>query len=272
MKFGIGWREEVGNDIKEHICEIDVIEIMVDQYMFDLSKKSSFLMQDIPTKPIVFHCVNLSIGSSRIDLEYLYELKRMVNIFNPIFISDHLGITRYKSYDTGIACPLFYNYKNLKSVEANIRTFQKIVGKPLLLENISSPFTWNKADLSEPKFIAELYYSTGVNVLLDLTNLYINCKNNSYDYHEWLEEIPSSSVRELHLAGGNEIDGKLWDSHCCSVAQANWKIYEAALQMFDKVEFVIVERDSNYQYFHESINDLAIAKKIFQEQKQSQNE
>jgi uncharacterized protein (UPF0276 family) len=236
---------------------------MIDQYMFDLSKKSSLLMQTLPAKPIIFHCVNLSIGSSELDLEYLYELRRMVNIFNPICVSDHLGITRYNSYDTGLACPLLYDSQTLKIVETNIRTFQKIIDKPLLLENISSPFKWNNGNLSESEFIAELHFSTGVEVLLDVTNLYINCKNNSFDYYNWLEQIPSSSVRQIHLAGGTEIDGRFWDSHCCKVAEDNWAIYKTALKLFDKIDFVIVERDSNYHHFHESISDIALARNIF---------
>jgi uncharacterized protein (UPF0276 family) len=194
----------------------------------------------------------------------------MVNIFNPILISDHLGITRYKSYDTGLACPLLYNSQTLKIVEANIKTFQKIVDKPLLLENISSPFKGFNGEFSEPEFIAKLYSSTGVNILLDVTNLYINCKNHGFDYYEWLEKIPKSSVRQIHLAGGNEVEGRLWDSHCCTVAKDNWKVYNTALNLFDKIEFVIVERDNNYQYFYESISDVFIARNIFQQNKQGQ--
>lgn len=263
MKFGVGWREEVLNDIRDHINEIDVVEIMADQYMFDLSKKISLLKENLPAKPIIFHCVNLSIGSSEFDLEYLYELKRIVDILNPIFVSDHIGITRYKSYDTGLAAPLSYNSQTLKIVETNIRIFQQIVGKPLLLENISYPCKVLNEEFSESEFIAKLYFSTGVNILLDVTNLYINCKNYGFNYREWLDKIPTSSVRQIHLAGGNEIGGRLWDSHCCEVAQDNWEIYRTAINLFDKIEFVIVERDSNYQYFHESIDDISIARNIF---------
>jgi len=262
MKFGVGWREEVLKEIQDNINEIDVIEVMPDQYMFDLSKKAVLLKKILPTKPITFHCVNLSIGSSELDINYLYELRKIVDIFNPVFVSDHIGITRYKSYDTGIACPLLYNSEALKAVETNIKTFHKIVGKPLLLENISSPIKILNEEFSEAEFISRLYSETGVNILLDVTNLYINCKNHKFDYHDWLGKIPTSSVRQIHLAGGNEVGGKLWDSHCCKVAEDNWEIYSTAIDLFDKIEFVILERDSNYENFYESMDDILLAKQI----------
>jgi len=267
MKFGIGWREEVLTEINQQVDNIDVIEIMPDQYMFDLRKKVELLKKFLPKKDIIFHCVSLSIGSSEIELDYLYELKRLVDIFDPLIISDHIGITRYKSYDTGIACPVSYNSKTLKIFEANINKFQKIIGKPLLLENISCPLKMLDEEFSEAEFIAKLYQVTGVNILLDVTNLYINSKNHNFDYREWLEKIPISSVRQLHLAGGNEVEGKLWDSHCCAVAKDNWSVYEMAINLFSQIEFVIVERDNRYETFYESINDIFTARDILLKQR-----
>nr|WP_312292245.1 DUF692 family multinuclear iron-containing protein [Clostridium chromiireducens] len=262
MKFGIGWREEVLTEISEQINNIDVIEILADQYMFDLRKKVEILKKALPKKEIIFHCVNLSIGSSELDLDYLHELKRLVDIFDPTIVSDHIGITRYKYYDTGIACPVSYNSKTLKTFEANIKKFQKIIGKPLILENISSPLKPLKEEFSEAEFIAKLYQASGVNILLDVTNLYINSKNYNFDCREWLDKVPISSVRQLHLAGGNEVDGKLWDSHCCAVAENNWHIYKMVVNLFSNIEFVVVERDRRYDNFYESINDVFKAKDI----------
>lgn len=263
MKFGIGWREEVLMEIKEQVNNIDVVELLADQYMFDLKKKGNFLKKVLPKKEIIFHCVNLSIGSSELDLDYLYELKRLVDIFEPTIISDHIGITKYKSYDTGLACPISYNSETLKILEANIKKIQKIVGKPLILENISSPIKTFNEEFTESEFIAKLHQLTGVNILLDVTNLYINSKNHNFDCSEWLDKIPISSVRQLHLAGGNEMNGKLWDSHCCEVAEDNWDIYKMVLNLFTHIEFVIVERDRRYDNFHESINDVFKARDIF---------
>lgn len=270
MKFGIGWREEVLTEIHEKIDNIDVIEIMADQYMFELNKKIGIVQNLLPKKDIILHCVSLSIGSSEIDLDYLYELRRLIDIFDPAIISDHIGITRYKSYDTGIACPVSYTSETLRTIEANIKTFQKIIKKPLLLENISSPVSIKNQEFSEAEFIEKLYQATGVSILLDLTNLYINSKNHIFDSDQWLHKIPKASVRQLHLAGGNLARGKLWDSHCCAVAEDNWDIYEKALKIFNNLEYVIVERDSNYESFHESINDVCIARNTFLKQANSE--
>jgi len=160
-----------------------------------------------------------------------------------------------------------YNSKTLKIFEANINKFQKIIGKPLLLENISCPLKMLDEEFSEAEFIAKLYQVTGVNILLDVTNLYINSKNHNFDYREWLEKIPISSVRQLHLAGGNEVEGKLWDSHCCAVAKDNWSVYEMAINLFSQIEFVIVERDNRYETFYESINDIFTARDILLKQR-----
>lgn len=267
MKFGIGWREAALTEINAQVDDIDVIEIMADQYMFDLRKKAEILKNILPKKELIFHCVSLSIGSSELDLDYLYELKRLVDIFDPAMVSDHIGITRYKTYDTGIACPVSYNSETLNIFEANIKTFQRVIGKPLLLENISSPLKLLNEEFSEAEFIAKLYQVTGVSILLDVTNLYINSKNYNFDCREWLGKIPIPSVRQLHLAGGNEVDGKLRDSHCCAVAEDNWDIYKMAVNLFSNIEFVIVERDSRYEKFYESMSDVLTARDILLKQK-----
>jgi uncharacterized protein (UPF0276 family) len=264
MKFGIGWREEAYASITSKINEIEVIEILADQYMFDLRKKSVLLSQLLPTKPIIFHCVGLSIGSYDIDMKYLLELKVLVDKFNPLYISDHIGITKYNSYDTGIACPISYDLNSLAIIAKNVETIQNTVGKPLIIENISIPFQLPDQKLSEPEFIARLYEETGVYLLLDATNLYINCKNYGFDYRNWLEAIPPQSIKQIHLAGGNLLNGRLLDSHCCKVHTENWEIYQTILEFAKNIDFVIVERDSRYEEFNESINDIHIARSIYQ--------
>ena len=50
MKFGIGWREAALTEINAQVDDIDVIEIMADQYMFDLRKKAEILKNILPKK------------------------------------------------------------------------------------------------------------------------------------------------------------------------------------------------------------------------------
>jgi hypothetical protein len=76
-----------------------------------------------------------------------------------------------------------------------------VLGRQILMENVSSYLQFSGAQLTEWEFLAALVAESGCAILLDVNNVYVNAMNHGFDPQVYLNFIPSSAVREIHLAG-----------------------------------------------------------------------
>ena len=116
---------------------------------------------------------------------------------------------------------------------------QEILGRQLLIENISSYLRFTHSTISEWDFLAALVRKTGCAVLLDVNNVYVSACNHRFDPTTYLDAIPRSSVREMHLAGFERYGDMLIDTHGSRVSEAVWQLYHAATQRFPAVPTLI---------------------------------
>jgi uncharacterized protein (UPF0276 family) len=106
--------------------------------------------------------------------------------------------------------------------------------------------------MAEPRFLAELARRTGCALLVDVNNIFVNALNaqksglagDPLDHcRHWLDEIPTHSVGELHLAGHCHVnDGHgdiVIDDHGSRVCAEVWQLYQHALQCFGAVPTLI---------------------------------
>jgi uncharacterized protein (UPF0276 family) len=93
--------------------------------------------------------------------------------------------------------------------------------------------------MSETAFLAALATRSGCGVLLDINNLYVNSVNHGFVASECLVELTGASIGEIHLAGYEESDGCLIDTHGSRVSPAVWELYAEALNRFGAVPTLI---------------------------------
>ena len=65
---------------------------------------------------------------------------------------------------------------------------------------------------------------SGCRLLLDLHNLYTNARNHRFEPRAFLDTLDLRYVREIHIAGGDEMDGMWLDSHAGAVAEPVWDL------------------------------------------------
>jgi uncharacterized protein len=112
---GLGYRRELRKDIVKSRHAIDLVEILVDQFLFR-EQSINELREICSLFPAIPHGVCLSVGSAGgLDFEYLKAIKRISDITGSSFYTEHLCMTRAPGIDIGHLAPLWFTEKVLQA-------------------------------------------------------------------------------------------------------------------------------------------------------------
>lgn len=212
--FGLGLRTEHYRDFVESPWHVDWLEIISENYLVAGGKPLYYLDRIRRDYPMVMHGVSLSIGSCDApDSAYLRQLRALVDRVEPAWVSDHLCWTGTGSLNLHDLLPLPYTEAALRQLEARVAQVQEALGQPLLLENVSSYVRYRADEMSEWEFIGELVRRTGCELLLDVNNVYVSSVNHHFNPHTFIDAMPLTAVRQIHLAGHEKHGGYLIDTH-----------------------------------------------------------
>jgi uncharacterized protein (UPF0276 family) len=131
-------------------------------------------------------------------------------------------------------------------VAERVTAIRQIVPVPFLLENNVYFAQIPEQEMTEPEFLNALTAETGCGLLLDLHNLYANARNHGFDGHAFLDQLDLSRVVEIHLAGGNEMDGIYTDSHHGACPEEVWAMLRAVSPRAPNLRAVTFEFDEDY--------------------------
>jgi uncharacterized protein len=261
--FGLGLRPEHYEAILNEPHAIDWLEVITENYLVPGGKPLSYLDRVRDRFPLVMHGVSMSIGSTDpIDRDYLKQVRGLAARIEPHFISDHLCWTGVDGKNLHDLLPLPYTEEALRTISARIGEVQDVLGRQLLLENVSSYLTYRDSDMSEWEFLGEVARRTDCAVLLDINNIYVSSVNHNFDPLHYLHAIPKERVRQFHLAGHSDMDGHLIDTHDHPIAPAVWELYAAAVDHFGSVP-TMIERDDNIPELHELVAELDVARQVY---------
>jgi len=190
--------------------------------------------------PFSLHGVGLGIGSARGFSEaHLERVRSLVQRIEPELVSEHLSWGAVADRHLNDLLPLALDHAALHLLVERVDRVQEVLGRRILLENVSTYLRFADDAMSEAEFLAELARRTGCGLLLDVNNLYVNQCNHGEDPVAALAAIPVGSVGEIHLGGHLVTPEAVIDHHGARVAEAVWQIYDAALQRFGGVPTLI---------------------------------
>ena len=190
--------------------------------------------------PVSLHGVGLGLGSAdSYREEHAQRLRALAAWVQPAFVSEHLCWSAAAGRHFNDLLPLPYTEEALALVAERVARLQDLLGRRLLVENISSYFELAPGDLGEGEFLAALARRSGCGLLLDVNNLYVNQVNLGRDALQQMRALDPKSVEEIHLAGYSEGEHCLIDTHGARVAEPVWRLYEAALRLFGPVPTLI---------------------------------
>jgi uncharacterized protein (UPF0276 family) len=262
LGFGLGLRVDHYEAILSGNPPIDWFEVLTENYLVPGGKPLNYLMRIRARYPVVMHGVSLSIGSTApLDLEYLRQVKALAARVQPAWISDHLCWTGVAGRNTHDLLPLPYTEEALANVVERVRTVQDILGRRILLENVSSYVAFRDSQLTEWQFLAEIAERADCLILLDVNNIYVSAVNHEFEALEYLNAIPAARVQQIHLAGHENHGDYLVDTHDHPVPDPVWELYEAAVRRCGAVS-TMIERDDNIPPLEELCAELERARAL----------
>ena len=240
---GIGYRREMSEQTFAASSALDLVEIITEQFIDETT--TGELENLCASFRVLPHGVGLSIGSPTLpDSAYLRAVKRVVDLTDPPFYSEHLCMTRAPGIDLGHLAPLAFTPTVLARTAEHVDRMQDFLGRPLILENIAHLFKVGVGTLREEAFFRELTDHTGCGLLLDLTNIRANAANFDEDAAAAMDRMPLDRVVQVHLAGGYWTDNVFVDGHSHPVDEELWSLL-SRLAARITVKACVIERDDN---------------------------
>lgn len=260
--FGLGLRPPHYEEIAANAPAVDWFEILSENYMVAGGRPMKWLDRIRSDYPIAMHGVSMSIGSSDpLDTDYLHALKRLADRIEPLWISDHLCWTGVSGANLHDLLPLPYTEATLRHVVSRIAQVQDVLGRRILLENVSSYVEFEMQDMAEWEFLAEVARRADCLVLLDVNNIYVSAYNHGFDPLGYLRAMPRERVQQIHLAGHSNCGDYIVDTHDAPVIDAVWNLYARAIEMLGPVS-TMIERDDNIPPLDQLVCELAQAREL----------
>ena len=180
--------------------------------------------------PLSLHGVGLSLGSTDpLDMEHLARLKALISRCEPGLVSEHLSWSSVAGRHMNDLLPLPYTEEALSHICLRIEQTQDYLGRQILIENLSSYVRFNHSTLPEWEFLAAVARRTDCGILLDVNNIYVSAVNHDFDPYLYIQAMPSTAIREIHLAGHHDTGDCLIDNHGTPVSDKVWQLYRHAL-------------------------------------------
>jgi len=260
--FGLGLRSEHYAAFAEPQPGIDWLEVISENYLVPGGKPLHHLDRIRRDHPMVMHGVSMSIGSTDpLDLAYLRDLKALAGRIEPAWVSDHLCWTGVDHHNLHDLLPLPYTEAALRHVVERVQQVQELLGRRLLLENVSSYVSFAGDEMSEWEFIAELAQRADCELLLDVNNVYVSSVNHGFDARAFIDAMPRERVRQIHLAGHEDHGHYLVDTHDHPVCEAVWQLYGYTVQRLGSVP-TMIERDDHIPPLAELLAELDQARAV----------
>jgi len=262
LGFGLGLRPTHYQQVLEQLPAVDWFEVISENYMVPGGKPLYYLDKIREHYPMVMHGVSMSLGSSDpLNREYLNALKQLIERVQPQWVSDHLCWTGVDAHNAHDLLPLPYTNSTVKHVADRISQVQDILGRQILLENLSSYVTFEESEMTEWDFITSIAERADCLLLLDVNNVYVSACNHNYAAHDFFNGVPMDRVWQIHLAGHTQsADGSLLiDTHDQPVGDPVWSLYQDVIQQHGFVN-TMIERDGNIPPFDELFAELETAR------------
>lgn len=261
---GIGLRTPHYAYILEHLPNVAWFEATTENYLGDKAIPLSYLLAIRQHYPLTLHGVSLSIGSTDpLNVEYLKQLKQLIQQVEPAMVSDHLCWTSVKGRYFPDLYPLPHTCVVIKHVVERIQKVQDYLGRRILLENVSRYLEFADSHISEWEFLREVVLQADCDILLDVNNLYINSVNHQFNLKTYLTELPKDRVRQFHLAGHKVAPTHLLDTHDQPICQAVWDAFGLAIDILGP-QPALIEWDTHIPAFTTLLSESQLAGAYYQ--------
>lgn len=266
-RVGLGWRGELASGILSNLAQIDVLEVIADDYYRAPRAGIDALCSLARQVPVSLHGVGMGLASTiAAEPRRLCAMARLMKTVQAESWSEHLSFVRAGGVEIGHLAAPPRTPASAAGAIANIALATRIIGSAPLMENIATLVEPPASTLDEAQWLAQIIAGAQVPLLLDLHNLYANAVNFAVKPEELLLRLPLASVGAVHLSGGHWIDEpggagrRLLDDHLHDVPSEVFSLLTLLVRHAPQPLTVIVERDGNYPSFDHVLDQLELAR------------
>lgn len=237
---GIGFRPCHGEALLDTFPALSHLEIIAENHLCGDRERDRELDTIARRYPISIHGVTLSLGSTDpLSREHLGRLKTLCERYQPALLSEHLCWSSVHGVELHELLPLPYTEETVQHVSRRISEAQDLLGRRMLIENVSTYLNFKGNTLSEWEFLAAVARTADCYVLLDISNIYVNGHNHGFVPETYLSGVPWERVREFHLGGFETREGYLLDAHSTPIAPAVWALWQRVIAEHPEVPTTI---------------------------------
>ncbi len=257
--IGVGLRYPHYSQVIEELSAIGWFEVHSENFFQKGGPALNMLTTVRSSYPISLHGVGLSLGSASGIQEHLARLKELINLIDPFLVSEHLSWGYVDGIYLPDLLPITYNEESLAIFVQNVNLAQDFLKREILIENPSSYLEYQATSIDEVDFLIELCKRTGAKILLDVNNVFVSCYNHGWSAKNYIDKIPLSLVKEIHLAGHSikqiAADKIIRvDTHDDYVCKEVWELYDYAIAKFGLVP-TLLEWDAKIPEFSELLKE-----------------
>lgn len=224
LGVGMVWMPGLAEALADAASEFDFIEVEPQQHWLH-DADGAFRLDDDAFdairslgKPCVVHSVGCPIGGTKTLLpQHAGALSESIQRLDPPWVSEHLSFNEFESggqrHFAGFLLPPIALPASVAIASRNIAAFSACAGRPMLFETGVNYLKPQPGELSDGAFVAAIAERSDCGILLDLHNAWTNERNGRQPLREFIAELPLERVVEVHLAGGEALDGYWLDAH-----------------------------------------------------------
>lgn len=265
LGVGVGLRKDFVHDVAQNpVPEISFFEIAPENYIDRGGQLLDSFEAIASHVPIRAHGLSLSIGGNEeLDWAYLKKLKAFLRRYNIAWFSDHLCLSSHDAHQFHDLIPLPFTREAVRHVAERARTVQDFLEIPFALENVSYYLSPAPPEMSETDFIREILHRSGVSLLFDVNNIYVNAQNHGSDALQTVRDLAQEKILQIHIAGHwRQSENLIIDTHGEDVCQDVWDLLRFLAEM-RPLSPILIERDNNFPGMTALLQEVGLAQKIF---------
>ncbi len=198
-------------------------------------------LERLPGRKLI-HSVGTPVGGTVApEPAQLKLLAAMVERFQAPWLSDHLSYNQTPEFATGFFLPPRQTQAGVEAVRKSISVLQQALQVPVLVETGVNYLRPRADEILDGQFVAAVAERADCGLLLDMHNVFTNALNGRQPVDEFIDALPLERVREIHLAGGMELDGFWLDAHSGELPEPLVAICERLIPRLPNLAAIIFE-------------------------------
>ena len=259
---GVGLRREFLRSLQSSDFKPDWFEVTPENWISMPFEFREYFEKAVEDTPVVAHGLSLSIGSpDPLNLDFLSDLKTFFERFQIKHYSEHLSFSTFSGGQTYELLPVPMTLSMADFIAEKLKKASDFLGMPVIMEN-PTYYHIPYAEMPESEFINLVLEKSGMPMLLDVNNIYVNSVNHGFDPREFIQNLQLDRVAYIHIAGHAwfEQENIFVDTHGKPVIDEVWELLKFTL---DRVRApVLLERDNNIPPLREIEKEYTFLKEI----------